>query len=60
MRHYTKLDKIYNHESNADIKERIQLVRRTQDKQHIENVAKNYTDVEHGLTNEYKDTTKMD
>lgn len=41
MRHYTKLDKIYNQESNADIKERIQLVRRiTQDKQHIEDVAK--------------------
>ncbi|MDR4512973.1 MAG: helix-turn-helix domain-containing protein [Nitrososphaeraceae archaeon] len=41
MRHYTKLDKIYNHESNVDIKERIQLVRRiTLDKQHIEDVAK--------------------
>ncbi|MDR4513029.1 MAG: helix-turn-helix domain-containing protein [Nitrososphaeraceae archaeon] len=41
MRHYTKLDKIYNQESNADIKERIQLVRRIiQDKQHIEDVAK--------------------
>jgi len=39
--HHTKLDKIYNQESNADIKERIQLVRRIkQDKQHIEDVAK--------------------
>ncbi|MGD1838052.1 MAG: helix-turn-helix domain-containing protein [Nitrososphaeraceae archaeon] len=36
----TRLDKIYNQESNATIKERIQLVRRiTQDKQHIEDVA---------------------
>ena len=41
MRH-TKLDKIYKQESNADVKERIQLVRRiVQDKQqHIEDVAK--------------------
>jgi transposase len=41
LRHYAKLDKIYKQESNADIKERIQLVRRIiQDKQHIEDVAK--------------------
>ncbi len=41
MHHYTKLDKIYKQESNAVVKERIQLVRRIlQDKQHIENVAK--------------------
>ena len=40
MRH-TKLDKIYKQESNPDVKERIQLVRRiVQDKQHIEDVAK--------------------
>ena len=39
MRH-TKLDKIYKQESNADVKERIQLVRRiVQDKKHIEDVA---------------------
>lgn len=38
---HTKLDKIYKQESNADVKERIQLVRRiVQDKQHIEDVAK--------------------
>ena len=36
----TQLDKIYNQESNATFKERIQLIRRiTQDKQHIEDVA---------------------
>lgn len=41
MYHYNKLDKIYKQESDADIKERIQLVRRiTEDKQHIEDVAK--------------------
>jgi putative transposase len=40
LRH-TKLDKIYKQESNPDVKERIQLVRRiVQDKQHIEDVAK--------------------
>ena len=41
MRH-TKLDKIYKQESNADVKERIQLVRSiVQDKQqHIEDLAK--------------------
>ena len=40
MRH-TKLDKIYKQESNPDVKERIQLVRRiVQDKQHIEDIAK--------------------
>ena len=38
---HTKLDKIYKQESNPDVKERIQLVRRKlQDKQHIEDVAK--------------------
>ena len=38
---HTKLDKIYKQESNPDVKERIQLVRRiVQDKQHIEDVAK--------------------
>ena len=41
MRHHTKLDKICKQESNADVKERIQLVRRIeQDKQHIVDVAK--------------------
>lgn len=41
MHHYAKLDKIYKQESNAVVKERIQLVRRIlQDKQHIEDVAK--------------------
>ena len=41
MHHHTKLDKIYKQESNTDVKERIQLVRRiVQDKQHIEDVAK--------------------
>ncbi|MDX1371726.1 MAG: helix-turn-helix domain-containing protein, partial [Nitrososphaeraceae archaeon] len=41
MHSSSKLDKLYNQESNADIKERIQLVRRIkQDKQHIEDVAK--------------------
>jgi putative transposase len=40
LRH-TKLDKIYKQESNPDVKERIQLVRRiVQDKQHIEDLAK--------------------
>jgi len=40
LRH-TKLDKIYKQESNPDVKERIQLVRRiVQDKQHIEDIAK--------------------
>ena len=39
--HHTKLDKLYKQESNSDVKERIQLVRRIlQDKQHIEDVAK--------------------
>ena len=38
---HTKLDKIYKQESNPDVKERIQLVRRiVQDKQHIEDIAK--------------------
>jgi putative transposase len=38
---HTKLDKLYKQESNSDVKERIQLVRRIlQDKQHIEDVAK--------------------
>ena len=38
--HHTKLDKLYKQESNSDVKERIQLVRRIlQDKQHIEDVA---------------------
>lgn len=41
MHSSTKLDKLYKQESNADIKERIHLVRRIkQDKQHIEDVAK--------------------
>ena len=41
MRHHIKLDKIYKQESNTDVKERIQLVRRiVQDKQHIVDVAK--------------------
>jgi putative transposase len=41
LHHYAKLDKIYKQESNAVVKERIQLVRRIlQDKQHIEEVAK--------------------
>ena len=41
MRHRTNLDNIYKQESNADIKERIQLVRRiVQDKQHLVDVAK--------------------
>jgi len=41
LHHYAKLDKIYKQESNAVVKERIQLVRRIlQDKQHIEDVAK--------------------
>jgi transposase len=39
--HYTKLDKLYQQESNTDVKERILLVRRIiEDKQHIVNVAK--------------------
>ena len=38
---HTKLDKIYKQESNPDVKERIQLVRRiVQDKQHIEDITK--------------------
>jgi transposase len=41
LHHYAKLDKIYEQESNAVVKERIQLVRRIlQDKQHIEDIAK--------------------
>ena len=37
----SKLDVAYNRENDADIKERIQLVRRIeQDKQHIEDIAK--------------------
>jgi transposase len=37
----SKLDVAYNRENDADVKERIQLVRRIeQDKQHIEDIAK--------------------
>jgi transposase len=38
---HSKLDKLYRQESNPDVKERIQLVRRIiEDKQHIEDVAR--------------------
>jgi len=41
LSHHTKLDKIYKQESNADVKERIQLVRRiVEDKKRIVDVAK--------------------
>ncbi|MDW0259015.1 MAG: hypothetical protein QN829_09880 [Nitrososphaeraceae archaeon] len=59
----SKLDKAYRQESNPDIRERIFLVRRiVEDKQqHIVNVAKkNYTGVEHGLTNGTRDIMMMD
>jgi putative transposase len=39
----SKLDVAYNREKNSDVKERIQLLRRiVQDKQHIEDVAKEF------------------
>ena len=58
----SKLDVAYNRENDADVKERILLIRRiVEDKKHIEDVAKElHRSTEHGLTSGTKDITKMD
>ena len=57
----SKLDIAYNREKDADVKERILLIRRiVEDKKHIEDVAKELHRSEHGLTSGTKDITKMD